>query len=473
MSTYLKLRNGRFSFRLRVPRDCRAQLGVEITRDLGTAVRRDADRIARRLAVEYKGLFAAIRACANLGQELADAKGLAREVAGRHLTRLQTVPEAHRRAEGTPSKPEEAHNGGEGSMRAETASAQSKRPSGSPSIPKSLEDVLASLLTEKTARGQWRNGTRQQSYRYAERFVEYVGFTKPVTDVDRSDILRWLGSRRTPDGRPLAPTTHNNEVAAVGMLLGHAQLNRWISWNPAQDLRRIDPRASHERRDALTLDELQRLFSKEFLAWASYSRSGKWWAARRYVPLLMAAAGMRLKEAAQLAVEDVFESPKDGIWVARVTHDVDEQGRTHGRRSVKNRSSRREIPLHPEVLRLGLIDFVLRRKAEVRRPSDPLFAEMAGKHAVASLSLSANTVLLPKVGVKRETTSIYSLRHSFTTAMEHEGVPLLSAKQFVGHTLGSDAHFSYVKPREVSQLADDVFPALDRWLPEVFKNLNA
>ncbi len=96
---------------------------------------------------------------------------------------------------------------------------------------------------------------------------------------------------------------------------------------------------------------------------------------------------------------------------------------------------------------------------------------MTRQHVVSKLSQGANVVLLPAVGIKRSTTAIYSLRHSFTTALERVGVPLLSAKQFVGHTMGSYAHAAYMKPREIKQLAGEVFPALDEWLPQVFKNL--
>jgi hypothetical protein len=85
--------------------------------------------------------------------------------------------------------------------------------------------------------------------------------------------------------------------------------------------------------------------------------------------------------------------------------------------------------------------------------------------------LGANTKFLPKVGIKRATTSLYSLRHSFTTQLEHSEVPERIQKQFVGHSGGPDAHSSYVKPRELGQLVAAVWPVLDEWLPQVFKNL--
>jgi hypothetical protein len=50
-------------------------------------------------------------------------------------------------------------------------------------------------------------------------------------------------------------------------------------------------------------------------------------------------------------------------------------------------------------------------------------------------------------------------------------VPDRAQKQMVGHSAGADAHSGYVKGRDVKRLAEDVFPALEDWLPEVFANL--
>jgi len=84
---HLKLRRGRWSFRLRVPADLNDQLGTEITRDLGTANRREAERLARQYATDVRGAFATLRA----GVYLDDPRSLVRRMAEKRLTRLGPV----------------------------------------------------------------------------------------------------------------------------------------------------------------------------------------------------------------------------------------------------------------------------------------------------------------------------------------------------------------------------------------------
>ena len=85
---FLKLRRGKWTFRMRVPSDLKAQLGSEITRDLGTSNARDAERAARRYASDLKGVFAALRAGATLGPA-GDARALVRRIADGYVAKLQ------------------------------------------------------------------------------------------------------------------------------------------------------------------------------------------------------------------------------------------------------------------------------------------------------------------------------------------------------------------------------------------------
>ncbi len=66
--SHLKLRRGRWNFRMRVPKDQLGKgLGTEITKDLRTANRRDAERLARQFERDLQGIFSALRAGAVLG----------------------------------------------------------------------------------------------------------------------------------------------------------------------------------------------------------------------------------------------------------------------------------------------------------------------------------------------------------------------------------------------------------------------
>ena len=69
--------------------------------------------------------------------------------------------------------------------------------------------------------------------------------------------------------------------------------------------------------------------------------------ARFWLPLLGIFHGNRLEELAHLRREDV--RVVEGIPYLRIT---DEDGR-----QPKNEQSRRDVPLHPELIRLGFLDY--------------------------------------------------------------------------------------------------------------------
>ena len=89
------------------------------------------------------------------------------------------------------------------------------------------------------------------------------------------------------------------------------------------------------QREAFKLSEMQKLFAPQLIEEATRVWRGIIHPARVWVPLLMISGGMRLREAAQLAVEDIVEI--DGMWCARVTADIDEQGRRGRRRALKGK----------------------------------------------------------------------------------------------------------------------------------------
>lgn len=77
-----------------------------------------------------------------------------------------------------------------------------------------------------------------------------------------------------------------------------------------------------------------------------------------WLPLLALFTGGRLNELCQLESSDIRQEEETGIWFARIV--------TEGSKSLKNHHSRRFIPIHDELIRIGLLDFVRQAKNEGR-----------------------------------------------------------------------------------------------------------
>jgi len=119
-----------------------------------------------------------------------------------------------------------------------------------------------------------------------------------------------------------------------------------------------------------------------------------------WLPLLGLYQGTRLEELAQLRREDVGIAT--GVWFLRVS---DADGR-----QLKNAQSRRDVPLHPELIRLGFLDHVA---GTTVHSADPVFPELrpGGRDAKLGFSFtrgSAPTATSSASGVRAWTTTAFA-----------------------------------------------------------------
>ena len=90
----------------------------------------------------------------------------------------------------------------------------------------------------------------------------------------------------------------------------------------------------------------------------------------RWLPWLCAYSGARISEVSQLTPPDFFQV--DGIWFFRLT--------TKGGKTLKTLTSERRVPVHPALIKEGLIDFVTSLPGNSSRPifrprSQPIISE--------------------------------------------------------------------------------------------------
>ncbi|MBX7482973.1 site-specific integrase [Qipengyuania qiaonensis] len=203
----------------------------------------------------------------------------------------------------------------------------------------------------------------------------------------------------------LRPKTIND-----GYLLHIASIWNWaarellVTGNPFTGLTVPDPVADRDRRDPFSPAQLSALFSSTpwNLPWAKdRDRPGAYW-----VPLICLFNGLRNGEACGLRVEDVYE-----VEGQSVLHVREYEGRT-----IKTPEARAELPIHPELLRLGFMDFVAdQRKAGAvglfpdGKPSN------RGQHgAKLGERFSAHVRALGLEGTKL---GMHSFRHNFEDAL--------------------------------------------------------
>jgi len=184
------------------------------------------------------------------------------------------------------------------------------------------------------------------------------------------------------DGRRLNGRTIANYFERISSLFAFAVEKKMMADNPAKDRFIRDTfgkRPDKKPKAQFTVpDELNRLFRAPLYTGCVDDETGYLKPgpnhprrARFWVPLLALFHGLRLNEACQLLTADVKE--RDGIQCLSIEESEDENGQTQKR--LKNRQSCREVPLHPEMTRLGFLDYVKKRLADSASPR--LFPELS------------------------------------------------------------------------------------------------
>lgn len=224
-------------------------------------------------------------------------------------------------------------------------------------------------------------------------------------------------------------------MTSVSMVFGWARTERRTSLvNIVQPMIPLPSTGGSKRdkRHGFTSEDLQKLFSapvftgvKSEVDWfrpgyVSMHHTGRFW-----VPLLGLYAGARLMEAVQLVREDV--GCEDGVWFIDINEDDEDET---GKR-VKNESSIRRIPIHPELVRLGFLEFVETVPVGSRLFPDIAIGPETQRHRHASKMFNK---LLAQVGVKGPKKVWHSLRHSFEQACRDSRVDSAIMDQLQGHS---------------------------------------
>ena len=165
--------------------------------------------------------------------------------------------------------------------------------------------------------------------------------------------------------------------------------------------------------------------------------------ARFWLPVMLLYTGARVNEICKLRVADVGE--EDGIpFLSIAWVEDDEASGIAGR--VKNVSSERRVPIHPDLVAFGFLDFVSRARA---RGDERLFSELKpNRHGkvYSTISQRFSDTFLPRLNIKTDKTSLKSFRHNFVDAARNSRIPDEIVQALKGDTLpGTLARYGHGK----------------------------
>lgn len=289
--------------------------------------------------------------------------------------------------------------------------------------------------------------TRSQKKAAVNSFARWKGLKAPLTEVMRTDVSEWVQSLRADQ---LATPTIVNKLSYLKAFFVWAQNSGHYARgdNPAAGQLTYGIREKRLRRklgfEPFSSEQLRIIYAP--VTFSKLRPEIRWGA------LLGLYSGARVSEVGQLHLEDFFE--EDGIPCVRITSTGEGQ-------SLKTDASERVVPIHPELVELGLLEHVqaLRDAGKTRLFPRTKVGSVNGAGNFLSAAFGRYITGLnvtPKVGK----VGFHSLRKTAIQQMQASGVASEVRAQLVGHELGDEHHASYSRKYRPSEMLSMIEAAL-------------
>ena len=255
------------------------------------------------------------------------------------------------------------------------------------------------------------------------------------------------------DMERLSMKTLKRHFSALGRLFRYCiEQGHYDGQNPAHGFSFPQKGRPSQRREMWCGEKLRDLFlspvwtgcrskSKRAVPGDLIIQDDKYW-----LPLLGLFHGNRLEEFAQLRRSDV--RCEDDVWYLDINDEGDKQ--------VKNEQSKRRVPLHPEVLGLGFLDYVT---TVAPNDSDPLFPDLEPGGADGKRGHSFTkwwTRYRKEVGLYEKGLDYHSFRHGVTTKLYDAGVPDVFVDELTGHEGQGTGRKHYLKDLSLPRLLEAI-----------------
>ncbi len=250
--------------------------------------------------------------------------------------------------------------------------------------------------------------------------------------------IEQVKAAKQDNAAPMSSETQNNYLQCLSTLYSFAESELdYQDRNPfkGRGYAKATRQKARDRRSAFSNDQLTHLFSspiymgcKSLPTCHAEGRliprdSHKYW-----VPLIGLFTGMRLQEILQLYLEDVYQH--DGLWV----FDLNEN---HPDKNLKTPQSKRLVPIHSDLIELGLIDLWEEKKTNLKDKRLFEDANVASDGTYSSTFSKWFSRYLTNIGIKTAKTSFHSLRHNMKGGFRNSGASDELAENFMGRSTGT------------------------------------
>jgi len=184
------------------------------------------------------------------------------------------------------------------------------------------------------------------------------------------------------------------------------------------------------RRLPLSHDDLKNIFASTVFQQGGMKRGGGG-AAAYWLPLLSLYTGARLEELGQLYTADVKQ--EKGIWHLDITDIIEDEALKESYpKRLKSPSARRKIPLHPQLIQAGFLDYVAAIKAQKHTRLFSLLKADCKGDITGNFSKWWSRYR-HRIGIGSKLKTFHSFRHTFKDAMREAEIDVMVANRLMGH----------------------------------------
>lgn len=282
--------------------------------------------------------------------------------------------------------------------------------------------------------------------------------SKACRGKDMKEIIKLAGTLPK-----IAPATQNSYQACFRNFWSWCANRDYLDSNPCPPIPRVKLGNQKENTLPFSIEMLQKIFESPIYKgchsnWLRYRKGEvKIIDATYWIPLLALYSGMREGEILQLQMKD-FKVDK-GISYLDINGDGIFTDEPQVKKRTKNPQSARKAPIHPELEKLGFIEYLTKLK-KVRKPNDRIFSEwrIGRKANITHYYSKSFTSFLESIKIKTPKIKFHSFRNNAVDALKNKDVTESSRNEVFGHDSGGTGDkvtialpFTYILSRQSEQ----------------------
>jgi len=303
-----------------------------------------------------------------------------------------------------------------------------------------------SKLTEKTLYEY------RQSQDYFEKWVIKRKNAKntPLNTITRADIADFIDdlknsgiSDRTIQGKYLASVGGLFELAISSGSYADANPCRGHKVFTKLNQKKLKSKTQYK---PFEQDELKKIFDPANMKCYA-TKPDDWW-----VPILGLYTGARIEEICQLDIDDIQQI--GNTWSLSINDEDDTK-------SVKTEAARRKIPVHPDLIKLGFLDYV--EDAKAAGNNTKLFPHLTPDRWNKFSNTTGERFggYLDKLGISDPLKVFHSFRKTVNNTLKQAGVGEEIRCQLMGHEHETTNSFVYGQVIPLDSLSTMTIPFLD------------